>query len=55
MITATKTESIETTIARVLSSKEREKEMDLAAEREGMALRGLHQMRPRNRQTKNHR
>jgi len=45
-------ETTTTTTARVLSNNARAKEMDLDAEREGMALRGLHQMRPRNRQNK---
>ena len=52
MMTATKTESIEKTVSRVLSSKAREKEMDLEAEKEGNALRGLYIMRPKNRRTK---
>ena len=49
------TESIETTVARVLSSKAREAEIDREAEREGRALRGLYTIRPKNRKTKKQR
>ena len=48
-------ETTTSTTARVLSNNTRQEEMEEQAMREGMALRGLHQMRPQNRQTKKHR